>query len=62
MTASITDSCLIRVQDLSASAVFNTNFGTGFNDTVSSVSQGLGFSNVFLGTMGTAGGVAWLSQ
>ena len=46
----------------SAPSVFNTNFGTGFNNTVSTVSQGLGFTTPSLGVTGTAGGVTFQSR
>ena len=41
---------------------FNTNFGTGFNNLVSSVAQNFGFVNTPLGTIGTVGGVPVVSR
>jgi hypothetical protein len=46
----------------SAPSVFNTNFGTGFRNMVSSVSQGLGLTNTLHGTTGTADGVTFQSR
>ena len=40
-----------------APSVFDADFSTGFNNTVSSVIQSLGFVNTPLGTTGTVGGV-----
>jgi hypothetical protein len=41
---------------------FNSNFGTGFNNLVSSVTQNSGFVNTPLGTIGNVGGVPVVSK